>query len=369
VITPEVAMAFIDHLAGYYGVDADITWLIDHHEIQVIVSANPDGHVRNETGYPWTYWRKNAQPYGSCSLNTIGVDLNRNFPTRWGCCGGSSGDPCAETYRGPAEKSEPETQAVIDAVRGLFRDQRLPGNLDAAPADASGMLISLHSYGNLVLWPWGWTAAPAPNGEELEVLGRKLASFNRYTPKQASGLYPADGTTDDWSYGELGIASYTFEIGSEFYPSCSQVDGLIQPNLQALLYAAKVARAPYLLPLGPDASDLTILEGIGGSPSLAAVIDDTANGGNPIAAAEITLDEPPWAGGESISMLPVDGAFDEAQEQVRADLEGLGLERHTIFIRGQDSLGYWGPVTAVYYNHKQPQVFLPLLIREQISSE
>ena len=61
----------------------------------------------------------------------------------------------------------------------------------------------------------------APNGPALQTLGRKFAYFNNYTPEQAIGLYPTDGTTDDFGYGDLGVASYTFELGTAFFQDCS----------------------------------------------------------------------------------------------------------------------------------------------------
>ncbi len=112
MITPETAMVYLDYLLQNYGKDADVTWLLDWHEIHILVSANPDGHVKNELSV--AMWRKNTHPYGSCSPDSIGVDLNRNFVFKWGCCGGSSGDPCDEIYRGPFAGSEPETVAVQD---------------------------------------------------------------------------------------------------------------------------------------------------------------------------------------------------------------------------------------------------------------
>ena len=79
LITPEVAMAFIETLLTGYGRSPDLTWLLDHHRIEVLVSANPDGHVRNEAVQPWAYWRKNANPtYGWCDGTHFGIDLNRN---------------------------------------------------------------------------------------------------------------------------------------------------------------------------------------------------------------------------------------------------------------------------------------------------
>jgi len=356
VITPEVAMSFIERLVQNYNQDADITWLLDSTEIQVLVSANPDGHVKNEAGQPWTYWRKNTHPYGACSLYSYGVDLNRNYDFKWGCCGGSSGNACYETYRGPAAASEPEAQALQDYLLSQFPDMRGPGDLDAAPLDTPGLLITLHSYGNLVLWPWGWTTGLAPNNAGLSALGRKLASFNHYVPEQSIDLYPTDGATDDWSYGELGIASYTFEIGSGndgFYPSCSRYDALIQPNLSALEYAAKVVRSPYLTSHGPDASQISLLP-MGQSSallSLTAWIDDTQNGLDGITAAEYYIDKPPWEGGVPASFLPQDGHFDQVQEAVQAlvSLDGLSPGRHMVYVRGKDSAGYWGPFTAEFF--------------------
>jgi carboxypeptidase T len=129
----------------------------------------------------------------------------------------------------------------------------------AAPADASGVYLDIHSYSELVLWPWGFTSDVAPNGPALQTLGRKLAYFNGYEPDQSIGLYPTDGTTVDFAYGDLGLAAYTFELGTAFFESCSLFEETIVPdNLPALLYAAKVARAPFLTPAGPEALDAAV---------------------------------------------------------------------------------------------------------------
>lgn len=47
-----------------------------------------------------------------CPDENQGVDLNRNYGVSWDKPGGSSADPCAENYRGPAPFSEPETRAI-----------------------------------------------------------------------------------------------------------------------------------------------------------------------------------------------------------------------------------------------------------------
>jgi carboxypeptidase T len=356
LITPETAMVFIDYLTGEYGTDPDVTWLLDHQEIHVLVSTNPDGHVKNEPGEPWAWWRKNTDPEnGWCYGTSYGIDLNRNHSFKWNACPYcSSGDPCNELYRGPSVASEPETQALEAYIRSLFPDQRGPLDSDAAPLDATGVLITLHSYGNLVLWPWGWTETPAPNVDGLAALGRKMASYNSYTAGAGTTLYLTDGTTDDWSYGELGVASYTFEIGrnsDSFYPSCDRYDDLIQPNIPALLYAAKVARTPYITSHGPDALSVVASPSAlpaGGTTQVTAEIDDADSGGNAIAAAEYYVDVPPWDGGSPLPLTAVDGAFDEVSEDVEASVSTFCGQpgQHMLFMRGQDSLGNWGPVSA-----------------------
>ena len=44
-----------------------------------------------------------------------------------------------------------------------------------------------------------------------------MAATNGYTPEQASDLYIADGTIDDWLWGQHKIFGYTFEM----YPRTS----------------------------------------------------------------------------------------------------------------------------------------------------
>ncbi|MEJ5308970.1 MAG: M14 family zinc carboxypeptidase [Anaerolineae bacterium] len=359
LITPETALVFMRYLLENYGVDPDVTWLLDEHMIYILTSANPDGHIKNEAGQPWAYWRKNTHPYGSCSPTTYGVDLNRNSSFHWGGPGAST-NPCDDTYRGPSAASESETMRLQSFVATLFPDQRGPADTDPAPDNTTGVFITLHSYSNLVLWPWGDTYNPAPNAAQLQMLGRRMASFNGYTPQQSSGLYPTSGATDDWAYGELGVAAYTFEIGSEsdgFYPACSRYDALIQPNVQALLYAAKVARTPYITSFGPHVQAVTVTPDsalIGQPITVQATLNDadSQNTGQKIVAAEVYLGTSPWDGGTPVPMSAVDGAFDEPAEtvQVHIDTTGMTRGRHLVYVRGQDANGFWGPVSAAFVN-------------------
>ncbi|OQC36064.1 MAG: Zinc carboxypeptidase precursor [Acidobacteria bacterium ADurb.Bin051] len=358
--TVELGLRFAEELVAGYGTDADATWLLDEHEIHLLIQANPDGRKQAETGLSW---RKNTNGnYCGPASNSRGADLNRNFEFKWGCCGGSSTNPCDDTYRGAAPASEPETMAIQAYMRTIFPDQRGPLPSDPAPADATGLYIDLHSYSELVLWPWGYTYSAAPNGTALQTLGRKFAWFNGYEPDQSVGLYPTDGSTDDFAYGDLGIAAYTFELGTAFFQSCSVFEQTILPdNLPALRYAAKVARTPYLTPAGPDVVAPGVTPAViapGETAVLTATLDDTrfstVNGVEPtqaIAAGSYYLDTPPWRpGAVARPLAAVDGLFDQKVEAVSANVDTTGLApgRHTLYLQGTDAAGSAGAVSAVF---------------------
>jgi hypothetical protein len=377
--TAELATRFAELLIAQYGHNADITWLLDYHEIHLLLHANPDGRKEAESG---VLWRKNSNAdYCTSFPAQRGADLNRNFSFGWGCCGGSSSSQCSDVYRGATAVSEPETVAIETYVRSQFPDLREPPLQAAAPITTTGLFLDLHSYGQLVLWPWGFTTDAAPNGPALQTLGRKLAYFNSYWPEQAIGLYPTDGTTDDFAYGELGLPAYTLELGTSFFQSCSSFEGTILPaNMPALLYAAKAASQPYLAPAGPEVTAVTLAADsvVAGQVVMGtAVLDDTRynqqNGvepAQPIAAGRLTVGLPPWelVAPPPISLTPQDGVWDTAQEPATFTLDTTGWPngRYPLYLQAQDAAGNWGVVTAVYL-HIDPitewRLYLPTLRR------
>jgi carboxypeptidase T len=372
--TAELATRFAEHLVENYGRDADITWLLDYHEIHIIPVVNPDGRKLAELGY---YQRKNTNNTngGACSVppeafSQYGTDLNRNYSYKWG---GASLEACSETYQGPSATSEPETVALEEYVRAMFPDQRGEG-IEPAPDSTSGLFISLHSYGQLVLWPWGYTYSPAPNELQLQTLGHKLAFFNDYHPEQASDLYLTTGDSDDFVYGELGIAAYTFELGTDFFQDCPDFEDTILPNnLQALIYAAKSARRPYQAPAGPEVLDLRVEPWVvqSGSPiRVSGHVDDTraypGMASQTIAGARYSVDAPAWITDTVVlPMSPADGNFDSYIEEAQTviDTTGWSLGRHLIFVEGQDSDGNWGIPSAafVWLGQLDFKAYLPVI--------
>jgi carboxypeptidase T len=366
--TAEIATRFAEKLAAGYGVDPDITWLLDYNEIHIIPQANPDGRGWAEQGYSW---RKNTDRPAICSSDpnnapySYGVDLNRNSTFLWGTCGSgcSSSDPCSVIYRGESPGSEPEVQAIEAYMRSVFADQRGPNISDAAPVDTNGVFISLHSYGNLVIYSWDFTGSDAPNMQELRRLGRKFGYFNRYSVCNTSNcLYAVDGSTTDFAYGEFGVATYTFEVGTTFFQSCPSFESsIVQQNINALLYAAKAARRPYQIAGGPDTLSLSLSAAdveAGQTITLTATADDTryyANGygvepSQSIAAARYSVDKPSWEISTTYPLSPTDGTFNATSEGVRVQVDTTGWTpgRHTLFVESQDGSGYWGVPSAAF---------------------
>lgn len=361
----ELLTRMAEWLVSAYGNDPEATWLVDHVDFRFVLQANPDGRKKAETGLSW---RKNADTAnGNCArnANSSGIDLNRNFPFHWHTTGesGSSSDTCDEDYRGPTAASEPETRNLVAYVAGspgtdgvysggLLPDRR-PDNVSiASPDDYAGLFFDIHSYSQLVLWPWGDTTNAAPNRTPLQTFGRRLAWFNGYTPEQSDSLYPTDGATDDNFYGTLGVPAYTIELGVQFFESCSTFTSTTYPkNFAALRYAARAAAAPYRLPGGPDAYGITataVASGAGGMyTTVSATIDDQRYKANtqtsfPIRAANAYVDRLPWEPGATpIGLSAVDGTFDAKAETVRGDitLNGLAPGRHIIYVQGINTLG------------------------------
>jgi hypothetical protein len=230
-------------------------------------------------------------------------------------------------------------------------------------------MISLHSYGEQVLFSWGDSTETVPNLAGLRALGKRMSYYNNYEACQtAVCLYEAAGATDDFTYGELGVASYTIEMGNEFFESCSAFETNVYPrNLPALLYAFKVTRRPYQLASGPDSRTLTVSPSpaIQGQPTtLQAVADDTRFGTvggaeptQPITAARYSVDVPSWVPGTpTFSMAAADGTFNSTVEPIVANVNTSGLApgRHMIFVESRDASGAWGPPTAIFFTVQLP---------------
>lgn len=246
-LTVEQALYLLRVLTEDYATDEAVRDVVDSRETWIIFSVNPDGHVYDVAGFPKRLWRKNRQPTPGSTY--VGTDLNRNYDYKWKCCGGSSGNPAAWNYRGPKPFSAPETRVMRDFVRS-----RVVGGIQQIR-----LHITLHTNGEQVLWPYGYTRADRPSDMTVAdhrafvAIGRAMAARNGYKPMQSSDLYVTDGDQIDWMYGRYRIFSFTWELypreqttaAKDHYNPDEIIGRETRRNRSALLYALRVAACPW----------------------------------------------------------------------------------------------------------------------------
>lgn len=205
-ISVEVPMALIQHLTDGYETDPSIKALVDSRLVWVVPVLNPDGLHYGQTERKM--WRKNR---GKNQGRSYGVDPDRNYGYEWGGAGASIW-PSSDTYRGTAGFSEAETAAIRDLT------QREHFSAD----------ISLHSYSQLILWPWSYSRVHIPSAREdvFKQFGDAMAELNGYDSKESSDLYPSSGDFDDFLHGGTGSLSFTFE----WLPSSSPTKDESRPS-------------------------------------------------------------------------------------------------------------------------------------------
>ncbi|EDM44595.1 carboxypeptidase T precursor [unidentified eubacterium SCB49] len=224
------------YLLENYETDTEVQNIVDNTELYFVPIVNPDGYLYNEKTDPngGGFWRKNRKNNGGGSF---GVDNNRNYDYfidgdanngAWGGEGAST-NPNNETYRGSDAFSEVENQAIK-----WFCEQH-----DFV------MAFNNHSYGNLLLYPFGYEENELTEDNDLFVaIGDELVSKNGFNNMISSGLYPASGDSDDFMYGTVGthdkIYAYTPEIGPDFWPNSSQIIPISQSMMYFNLTSSKM---------------------------------------------------------------------------------------------------------------------------------
>ncbi|KAK4007903.1 hypothetical protein OUZ56_013063 [Daphnia magna] len=194
--------------------------LLSNVDWSIMPVVNPDGYEFSHTRD--RLWRKTR----SMTTNPAcrGVDPNRNFGYKWGGMGAST-NPCEETYRGTKAFSEPETLATSNFILSKKNQIRL--------------YLTLHSFGQVALIPYGYDVVYAPDHNDL------LALANDATSKFVEYTYEIGGS-DDWAKS-IGIKySYTFELPAkgtyDFLLPASDILPVCEDFFPAFdVFAAKVA--------------------------------------------------------------------------------------------------------------------------------
>jgi hypothetical protein len=201
----EMLLYLVEHLTDSYGIDPDVTNLVDNYEIHILPCHNPDGLVAGT--------RRNAN----------GIDLNRNFPVPDGTIGDDG------TW-------VEETETV------LFKDYGLAHNFVISENGHSGALV--------VNYPWDYKAELAPDNDAIVQLSLEYSTYNlpMYNGRFPQGItngyawYQVKGSLQDWSYHETGGIDVTIEYSNSFVPPASQLPQLWEENRESFMHFIKAAR-------------------------------------------------------------------------------------------------------------------------------
>lgn len=127
--------------------DLGVNGILYNVSFLVVPNLNPDGYEYSY--YHELLWRKNRRPVQN---NCYGVDCNRNYDIEWSY-GENEKDPCGYIYKGPEPFSEPETRIMRNIMTQINKECL--------------MYISIHTFGNKILYPSGYTTQAHPKSESL----------------------------------------------------------------------------------------------------------------------------------------------------------------------------------------------------------
>jgi hypothetical protein len=232
----QAAMHFADTIIHNYATNSAFQNYVDSHQTWVIPIVNVDGFVYDYPGQ--LYWRKNRQPFGSAT----GSDPNRDYN---GTCSGNRMSDWGSLVSGSRTANDPNDETwmgargawglEVAAMNAFFKQHTFVAN------------PSMHSYSELILWPYGDGTA-TPDQTYLQTLGQGIAAQmaglhgGTYTPERSDALYPSNCISVDWVYGwshyigGFPCASFTFELGTDFYQPAADLNSIERECFDGLWY-------------------------------------------------------------------------------------------------------------------------------------
>lgn len=162
----------------------------------------------------------NVSGYNARTRTETGIDPNRDYP-----------GPCGTD--GPFHLKS--TKALADFIA----------------KEAIVVSATLHTYGPIVLYPWGVTSHDVSTEYDslYTDLGNAATRESHYAVgNSANALYPANGCYEDYAFWQEGAWSLLFELGFTHQPDQQAVDELIRvnvPGLRAYLEQAPTKRADH----------------------------------------------------------------------------------------------------------------------------
>ena len=221
----ETLLHLIAHLCTNYGTDSEVTQLVDSTRIHIMPSMNPDGYTRAHVGdRTGIIGRANAK----------GIDLNRNFPDRFG-------------------RTQPDRAAETRAVMEWIKNYPfvLSANLH------NGALVANYPYDNSESDVAVYTISPDDTTFRQLALAYSMANprmkLGEPCPGDVVGFkngitngaawYSVDGGMQDYNYLHSNCFEITVEQGCFKFPYDSHLEEIWNENKRSLIeYMKQVHR-------------------------------------------------------------------------------------------------------------------------------
>ena len=166
----------------------------------LIPLSNPDGALLSEQGISSVQSAKDrerlaalngGEDFSLWKANGRGVDLNVNFPARWGMGEKNVKTAGAENYIGARPFSEPETVALRDFTERISPDYT----------------VSYHTKGEEIYWYFYQSTRTCPRHKALATALSRSTGYPLASAGNSAGGYK------DWCIQTLQIPAFTIEAG------------------------------------------------------------------------------------------------------------------------------------------------------------
>ena len=204
LMATEFALDAMHYILSNAKTDAKVKKWTRALDLWFVPMVNPDGNYcfwnKDENVGRKNCWDVNQD--GEVELRE-GVDLNRNYPFKWGALKekGSRSWPLSYYYRGPSAGSEPETKAMM----------RLSEKYHPVA------VISWHTSGSMILSPYTIDGVSNPEVDVPWAIAEELVDDlpvrhpTRKKMRVKRKMYSVDGTDQDWHYFTHGSIAYIIE--------------------------------------------------------------------------------------------------------------------------------------------------------------
>lgn len=193
-----------------------------HGAVWVLPLVNPDGAMLVTEGISSVGTERRGKILslgGSLPLwkaNARGVDLNVNFPARWGTGKGNRFSPAPEGFVGGYPLCAAESRALADFTR-----REMPR-----------FTVSWHTKGEVIYWRFHQPPLRLKRDKRLAAALSAVTGYPLAEAKDSAGGYK------DWCVETLKIPAFTVEVGREELPhplGRDALPGLTEKNIDALV--------------------------------------------------------------------------------------------------------------------------------------